>query len=617
MQFMKHLFSLLFLCLFALGSPYAQEASTQEGESSFEVKMINDLVLSPNGKYATFNAIGKVKLLELKNDKIKDLTRSKVDFEFEPSFSADGKKIVFSSWNESGYGKLHIWDKGVNWNETLLITSGIYRTPSFSPDGKRVVYKKEIEVGKLDTTNQKTEGLYIVELSAGDPIKISAYGDSPIFDVTGQRVIYQSGTYRFGSFVKTFESVNLTGEDKQTLFYGKYGHEYSISPNGKLVAWQELGKIYVAPFPDKQVGLTADNQSIEIQQVSDLPGNNLSWSKNSNVLAWNIANRIYTADLNKKSKLTKHSIKIDAEVDKFKSVVALTNATIITMNEEKVITRGTIIIRDDRIEEIGVDLAIPKEAHAIDCSGKVIMPGLIDLNPTSNNYDYNLSPIKQWEYIELLRSGITTKLDGGFNINDGFTNQELIKSGKLVGPRLLNGGVTIGLMDSTIFSKSSYEHYKASNLMIAKAFDVAAVQSDVELQKMDLIVLDNVQGDTSLVNSDDIHQVIIKKVNDGNKPNLVLNKYTLHNAGLVGMSHEVGSVEKGKLADLIILNGNPLDDITKIKSIAYTVINGRVYETSNMEEVGNNARRVSRSPNAAIYESLNRAMGSACCGFQH
>jgi len=595
----------------------SQSSTTKRITDEFDVKMINDLEMSPSGKAAVFAAVGKVYLMDLKKGEPKLLTKGRSEFEFEPSFSNDGKNVVYASWNESGYGKIHQVDLKTNWKKTVLITSGIYRDPKLSPDGKFITYKKEIEVAKVDTANQKTEGLYVLNLKDGDPVMVNGYGDDPQFNPQGDRIIFQSGTYRFGSFVKTFESVDLEGADKQTLFYGKYGHEYSISPDHKWVAWQELGKIYVVPFPSKPVGLSADNENLKAVQISDLPGNNLSWSKASKVLSWTIADRSYSVNVQDPLKPEIVDIDLSYKSDKPEGVLAFTNARIITMQGDEVIEHGTVIVKGNRIVEVGFDIQVPKEAHAINCSGKTIMPGLIDLDPSSNNYDYNLSPIQQWEFIELLRAGVTTKLDGGFKIANGFANKELIAAGELVGPRLMSGGVTLAKRDDDLFPGDSYEHYVSSNLLIASSFGVTAVQSDLELQIDNMLQLDNVQSDTSLVKSDKIHSTIKTKSIAGADNYKLLHKYTLHNAKLIGLDDDIGSISVGKVADLIILDGNPVDDIEQLSKITHTVTNGRIYECSTMEEVGNYRKRVSRTANSAIYESLNRAMGSACCGFQH
>jgi hypothetical protein len=62
---------------------------------------------------------------------------------------------------------------------------------------------------------------------------------------------------------------------------------------------------------------------------------------------------------------------------------------------------------------------------------------------------------------------------------------------------------------------------------------------------------------------------------------------TINGADYIGASDEIGSLEKGKLADLIILDKNPLEDIQNSNSVIYTMINGRLYDINTMNEVGN------------------------------
>lgn len=62
--------------------------------------------------------------------------------------------------------------------------------------------------------------------------------------------------------------------------------------------------------------------------------------------------------------------------------VAIKGATIITMNGDR-IENGVIIVRDGKISKVGSDLKIPVEATVIDASGKVVMPGIIDVHSSA------------------------------------------------------------------------------------------------------------------------------------------------------------------------------------------------------------------------------------------
>jgi imidazolonepropionase-like amidohydrolase len=58
-------------------------------------------------------------------------------------------------------------------------------------------------------------------------------------------------------------------------------------------------------------------------------------------------------------------------------------------------------------------------------------------------------------------------------------------------------------------------------------------------------------------------------------------------AQVMGLDRQVGTVEVGKRADLILLDENPLEDIHNIRSVKYVVVNGALYPTAKLwESVG-------------------------------
>ncbi len=70
----------------------------------------------------------------------------------------------------------------------------------------------------------------------------------------------------------------------------------------------------------------------------------------------------------------------------------------------------------------------------------------------------------------------------------------------------------------------------------------------------------------------------------------VIRAGTLFGAEYLGLDGDIGSIEAGKLADLVVLDANPLDDIRNTEAIRLVMVNGRLYDAATMDEVGNHPR---------------------------
>ena len=70
----------------------------------------------------------------------------------------------------------------------------------------------------------------------------------------------------------------------------------------------------------------------------------------------------------------------------------------------------------------------------------------------------------------------------------------------------------------------------------------------------------------------------------GMKPHAALKAATIDSADAIGFANDLGSLEAGKLADLVILNANPLEDLKNTAKIAEVMKNGRLYDAATLNE---------------------------------
>lgn len=72
----------------------------------------------------------------------------------------------------------------------------------------------------------------------------------------------------------------------------------------------------------------------------------------------------------------------------------------------------------------------------------------------------------------------------------------------------------------------------------------------------------------------------------------VLRVGTIFGAVSIGLDKDLGSIEAGKLADLIVLDANPLTDIKNIQRIKYVMRNGQLFESETLDEVWPQQRKL-------------------------
>jgi imidazolonepropionase-like amidohydrolase len=65
----------------------------------------------------------------------------------------------------------------------------------------------------------------------------------------------------------------------------------------------------------------------------------------------------------------------------------------------------------------------------------------------------------------------------------------------------------------------------------------------------------------------------------------VLRAATIFGADAIGLGAQLGSIEVGKLADLQVLDRNPLTDIRNTTAVKYVMKNGRLYDATTLDQI--------------------------------
>ncbi|MBV6442214.1 MAG: Protein TolB [Saprospiraceae bacterium] len=713
-------------------------------ENEFTAKAIRQAVTSPDGKILIFNAAGFLYRKNLETGKVEPITGDDKNLAFEPSFSPDGKSLLFVTWNDETKGSIVKLNLATLKPETLKPFQAIYRTPSFSPDGKQIVFRIQSGDDELGPGLTDKPGIYAMDADGKNIRFVTEGGENPRFSPDGKRIYFSTGGALFGALDKSFKSCNLDGKDEKVHVKSKYGHSFTLSPDGKWLAFIELHKTYICTFPQtgKTVDLSADTKAIPVTQVSRDAGYNLHWSADSKKLHYTLGDEYFTIDLNERfaflpgapdtlPKLDSSGLKIGLtlKTDVPEGALVFENGRVITMENDQVIENGVVVVERNKITFVGsqTDYQAIKfrvnNPKIIDCAGKTIMPGMIDVHAHPGNFRFGLNPQKQWEYYAQLAYGVTTQHDPSVNSEMAFSNAEMIKAGRMVGPRLYSTGTILYGADgdfkapinslddarSTLrrtkawgaFSVKSYNqprreqrqqviaaarelgmlvvpeggsffHHNLThvvdghtgvehNLPVAPLYnDVISLWSKTNAHNTPTLIVNygGLYGEYQWYQNSEVwkkkpllnftpkhildersrHRTMVpeeeyrnghilvsqscKKLQDagvninlgahgqlnglgahwelwmlqqGGMSNLqALKCATINGAKYLGMDKEIGTLAPGKLADLIVLDKNPLDDIRNSESIRYVMVNGRLYASETLNEIGNYDRKRSK-----------------------
>jgi len=82
-----------------------------------------------------------------------------------------------------------------------------------------------------------------------------------------------------------------------------------------------------------------------------------------------------------------------------------------------------------------------------------------------------------------------------------------------------------------------------------------------------------------------LHRELELYVNAGLTPMEAIQAAALVPARVMKQENEVGTIEPGKRADLLILSANPLDNISNIRKTKFVVTQGRLFDCAELNKI--------------------------------
>lgn len=215
-------------------------------------------------------------------------------------------------------------------------------------------------------------------------------------------------------------------------------------------------------------------------------------------------------------------------------VKAITGATLIDGSGGPPIADSVIVIDGSRIRAAGprATTPVPSDADVVNASGRYVVPGLIDIVTSE------LPEVKTLAQVE-------KRLDAGATAFIGIISDTRDVPATLL-DRLRDKQIVFGprLTKSDGFAKENTKRFADAGIPLAVATTGAM---SLELKEM---------RSTGLTTA----QLIVAVTKNG--------------ARAIGKTNELGTIEPGKTADLLVLAANPLDDIANLRKFERRMVAG-------------------------------------------
>ncbi|MBP6774293.1 MAG: amidohydrolase family protein [Gemmatimonadaceae bacterium] len=133
---------------------------------------------------------------------------------------------------------------------------------------------------------------------------------------------------------------------------------------------------------------------------------------------------------------------------------------------------------------------------------------------------------------------------------------------------------TVAATDGALGRQARMDFYKKGLTLTKEAYDAGVP-----------VMLGTDANDSFIFPGSGVHDELAELVTAGLTPAQAIRAATLTSATFLGRTSDFGTVRAGRVADLVLLDADPLADIAHVRRIAAVVMNGRVFERATLDSI--------------------------------